>query len=106
MRPTSGAGFTGVGGGDDPCALPVELARVRRAQALLVSSPRDALSVLDVWERDCARGTLVEERLALRALALCAQHERDLGRAILRDLRARFPTSPALERVDRACAAP
>jgi hypothetical protein len=79
---------------------------VRRAQALLVSTPRDAVSVLDAWERDCPAGTLVEERLALRALALCAQPDREPGRATLRALRARFPSSPALERVERSCNTP
>jgi hypothetical protein len=86
--------------------LNAELSTLRHAQALLSRTPSEAFEVLEAWQRDCPRGALSEERLAVRALALCAQSKREAGRALLVELRTRFPTSPALERVDRQCAGP
>ncbi|MFT3706126.1 MAG: hypothetical protein QM817_00530 [Archangium sp.] len=90
----------------DACAPNAELSSVRRAQAFLTASPRDALTVLDRFEHQCSSGALTEERLALRALASCAQADLTAGRAALAELRSRFPSSPALQRVERACATP
>ncbi|MDP1824977.1 MAG: hypothetical protein Q8L48_17095 [Archangium sp.] len=90
----------------DPCDLSAELSTLRRAQVLLPAAPSDVVELLESWQRDCPRGELFEERLAVRALALCAQAKREAGRALLLELRTRFPSSPSIERVDRQCALP
>ena len=91
---------------EDPCALSAELSRVRQAQALLPTTPRETVALLEAWQRQCPRGGLIEERLALRALALCAQQAPEAGLSTLLELRTRFPASPSLERVERACTQP
>jgi hypothetical protein len=91
----------------DRCDLSAELSSLRQAQALLTSAPAEALNVLEGWQRDCAHGSLFEERLAVRALAMCSLPTRhEAGRALLLELRTRFPASPSIERVARQCAGP
>lgn len=90
----------------DPCDLEAELRLVRGVQAKLEAAPAESLALLDDWARSCPRGALTEERLALRALALCASGARQQGATALLELRVRFPASPSLARVEGACAPP
>jgi hypothetical protein len=86
-----------------PCAPEAELAVVQRAQQWLHSSPLEALRQLDGFDERCPDGTLVEERLATRAIALCLGERADEGRAALAKLESKNPSSPALMRVREAC---
>jgi hypothetical protein len=76
---------------------------VQGAQKALEADPAAALAALDGFDQRCHEGTLVEERLATRALALCLGGQKDAGRAVAEQLAARFGASPSLPRVRQAC---
>jgi hypothetical protein len=70
---------------------------------LRAGSPRAALSSLHEHAKRFPHGQLTEERMALTARALCESGDTDSGRRHAENLRAAFPSSSHLRRVDRAC---
>lgn len=81
-----------------------EIALLSQAQrALSAGEPKRALQFLDEHARRFPRGTLTEERVAARIIALCklghVTRARSEGAAFLR----RLPDSPLSERVRAAC---
>ncbi len=88
---------------DDPCELSVELGVIEKAQRALAADPSEALAALDGFDQRCPAGALAQERLATRALALCAAGRLDEGRVVARQLAERFPASPSLARVTQSC---
>lgn len=89
---------------DDACELAKELTVIQQAQQALKTEPARAIAALDAFAARCPAGVLLEERLATRALALCAGGQKAVGRVVAQDLGERFPASPSLERVTQACA--
>ena len=81
-----------------------ELAFVRRANAALARQDgRAALSIVAEHERAFPHGRLVQERVALRALALCALGENADAQAAVAKLQRIAPRSPHLMRIRAAC---
>lgn len=79
-----------------------ELDALDRARgALSGGDPAKALSVLD--EGGGSSAAFVEERQALRIVALCSAGRGDEGRAALAAFRTQFPRSLQTARVTRAC---
>jgi hypothetical protein len=80
-----------------------ELELLRQArQAIAEHRSPAALAVLDVLDRDFARGSLLEERAALRVVANCQVG--DFGRELLvSGFATRFPGSVYLARLRREC---
>ncbi len=76
---------------------------VRRA--LAAGEPARALELLQAYERRFAAGVLVEERGALRVIALCEADLRAQGRAEARRFLERYPSSALATRVREACRA-
>ncbi|MCC7386954.1 MAG: hypothetical protein IT384_34270 [Deltaproteobacteria bacterium] len=72
--------------------------------ALREGDPARALDLADAHAGRFPQGALRNERLAARALALCALHRRLEARAARAELAAHSPGSALLDRVDRACA--
>jgi len=70
---------------------------------LRVSSPSGALVPLGEHARRFPQGQLTEDRMVLRAQALCEAGDRAAGRQQAASLRKAFPESSHLPRVDRAC---
>jgi type IV secretory pathway VirB10-like protein len=81
-----------------------EFSLIRKAQRELASGHADAaLATLREHERRFPKGSMNEDRLALRALALCSAGRRDEGRRAAKRLERRFPRSVYAERVNEAC---
>ena len=81
-----------------------EMALIRKAQRALAGGRADAaLATLAEHERKFPRGSMNEDRLALRALALCSAGRHDEGRRAAKLLEQRFPRSLYAERVDERC---
>lgn len=72
--------------------------------ALREGDPARALDLAEAHAGRFPEGALRNERLAARALALCALDRRLEAREARAELAARSPGSPLLDRVDRACA--
>ena len=97
---------------DPPAELPEaddlapELALLREARAALdLHDPQTALSLLDRHAQRYPAGTLQQERLAARALALCALGRGAAAAATARELARIAPGSPYLASVRAACGA-
>lgn len=91
---------------DDPPAsdLAEETRLLGRARAhLRVGSPSKALAPLAEHARRFPQGQLSEDRMALRAQALCESGDMKAGRAAAAALRKAFSASSHLPRIDRAC---
>ena len=78
------------------------LTKLRRA--LDAGQYASALDWADEHARRHPKGALTEERLLLEAVAACRSGQTTRGRAAIGQLRDRFPGSPAIARVERACA--
>lgn len=78
------------------------LTKLRRA--LDAGQYASALDWADEHARRHPKGALTEERLLLEAVAACRAGQTARGRAAIGQLRDRFPGSPAIARVERACA--
>ena len=78
------------------------LALARRS--LAAGSARDALTPLGEHARRFPSGQLTEDRMVLRAQALCESGQTDAGLEQASALRKAFPSSSHQPRVDRACA--
>jgi hypothetical protein len=95
---------------DQPAAAPVdpvlaELELVQRIKdALDGARPADALRLIDRHVRTFARGSLVEERDALRVTALCAAGKRADGLREQQAFLGASPRSAYRDRVRAACA--
>ena len=90
--------FTLVESPSGPLSESTDPRTVRRIRAIALVKKAAAFTNREIG--------LIEERLALRALALCAQQAPEAGLSTLLELRTRFPASPSLERVERACTQP
>lgn len=91
---------------DDPTAsdLAEETRLLARARARLrADAPGDALAALAEHARRFPQGQLTEDRMVLRAQALCESGATAAGRKQASALRAAFPSSSHLARVDRRC---
>jgi hypothetical protein len=85
-------------------SLTDELALLERARiALGRGDPQDALRLLAEHERSFATGELVEERRALRILALCDAGKTVQGRAEARAFLAAHPAATLAGRTRSAC---
>jgi len=83
-----------------------ELTLIAAAQAALArNAPDEALRWLDAHAAGYASGELVEERLAARAVALCALGREVEGKRDGAELTRIAPNSPLVGRARRACAA-
>jgi hypothetical protein len=81
-----------------------EFALIRKAQRALAGGRANAaLVALAEHERRFPKGSMNEDRLALRALALCSAGRRDEGRRAAKLLERRHPRSLYAERVNEAC---
>jgi hypothetical protein len=88
-------------------ALDAEIRLLRAARAALDNGAAErALSILDAHAERYPRGTLLQEQLATRALALCALDRAPAARAVLRELSLHSPSSPHLARLRSSCAWP
>lgn len=75
-----------------------------RARARMrAGSPANALEPLSEHARRFPQGQLAEDRMVLRAQALCESGKLEAGRAAVAKLRAAFSGSSHLPRVERAC---
>jgi hypothetical protein len=88
----------------DSLAEEVNLLRSARV-ALDRGDGAQALRLLDAHEARFQRGTLYEERLASRVLALCAVGRIDAARTTAQELERAAPRSPHLPRVRASCIA-
>lgn len=87
--------------------LDAEIRLLRAARAALESGAAErALAILDQHAEGYPRGTLAQERLATRALALCALGRVQAARTAVRELSRLSPSSPHLARLRASCAAP
>jgi hypothetical protein len=88
-----------------PDTLARELALLRAARtALDRGAPADALAALDLHTVRFPEGTLRQERLLTRVLALCALGRTSEARASAQQLAAIAPSSPHLARLRSTCA--
>ena len=87
---------------EDSLAEEVRLLRDARA-ALDRDEPARALVSLDAHASRFPRGTLYEERLATRVLAMCALGRIDAARLAAQELERAAPRSPHLGRVRASC---
>jgi hypothetical protein len=86
-------------------ALSGELQLLAQAQRALHDGKLSlALTLLDQHSRQHAQGSLVEERLAARAVVLCRLHQPVAGNTEAQRLAALTPRSPLLPWVRSACA--
>jgi hypothetical protein len=106
-RTSESAAASAVDGQAEPSpSLRRELTLIAAAQAALSrNAPDEALRWLDAHAAGYAAGELVEERLAARAVALCALGRAVEGKRAAADLTRLAPNSPLLGRARRACAA-
>lgn len=90
---------------DPPASdLAEETRLLARARARLrAGSPSDALAPLSEHARRYPQGQLTEDRMVLRAQALCDAGKTKAGRQEASALRKAFPSSSHLPRVDRSC---
>lgn len=72
-------------------------------RALRDGEPRRALQLLDEHDRRFARGVLLEERAAARAIASCGAGLGDAARESARAFAARYQNSPLRARVRASC---
>ena len=87
-----------------PSSIDGELELLGSAQtALQKKRPSRALTLLQQHAFRFPTGAMVEERMAMQALALCALQRRSAARAVLSDLAARGPQSQLLPRVRAQC---
>ena len=85
-------------------SLAEEVRLLRDAHAALDrDEPARALGSLDAHASRFPRGTLYEERLATRVLALCALGRIDAARLAAQELERAAPRSPHLGRVRASC---
>jgi hypothetical protein len=90
--------------GDEDEDARAELAFVRQIhEAMLETKPRAVLALCAEHERRWPRGTFVQEREGLRAMAWCQSGVREAG-ARARTFFARYPLGPIAPRVREACA--
>ncbi len=85
-------------------ALAEETRRMRQVAAAL--EERDfarALRLVDGWARDFPKGVLVQEREALRAIALCEAGRGAEGRAAAEAFSRGYPSAALGDRVREAC---
>jgi hypothetical protein len=81
-----------------------ELALIQRAQSSLASGePKAALATLAEHARRFPRGAMNEDRLALRAVALCSSGRLEEGRAAAKRFTTRHSRSLYRDRVTEAC---
>jgi hypothetical protein len=76
---------------------------LRDARAQLKGDPEKALNTLDRHAQLHPHGTLAEEQLAARALALCSLGRTAEARAVMAKLERVAPRSPHLLRVKSSC---
>ncbi len=74
-------------------------------EALDADQPRRALTLVDRHARSFARGTLIEEREALRVVALCAADDATRGLRAQHSFLRTYPRSAYADRVRGACPA-
>lgn len=83
-----------------------ELALIQRIkEALDADQPARALTLVEQHARSFARGTLIEEREALRVVALCADDDPKRGLRAQRSFLRAYPRSAYGDRVRGACPA-
>ena len=88
----------------EPSTFGDEFTLIKQAQRDLGSGRADAaLAALAEHERRFPKGSMTEDRLALRALALCKAGRRDEGQRAAKLLERRFPRSLYAERVGKDC---
>jgi hypothetical protein len=88
----------------EPSTFGGEFTLIKQAQRDLGGGRADAaLAVLAEHVRRFPKGSMTEDRLALRALALCKAGRHDEGRRAAKLLERRFPRSLYAERVGRDC---
>jgi len=81
-----------------------ELVLIQRIKdALDADEPAAALAAIDAHAREFARGSLAEEREALRVVALCQAGPRERGEAAQQTFLRAYPRSAYRERVRAAC---
>ncbi|MEM6293844.1 MAG: hypothetical protein AAGA54_21390, partial [Myxococcota bacterium] len=84
--------------------LAEETRLLAQARARLhAGSPKNALAPLSEHQARFPDGQLTEDRMVLRARALCESGDRGSGRKAAAALRKAFPSSSHLPRVDRTC---
>lgn len=89
---------------EEPQGLAEEIALLERARiALGHRRPEDALRSLAEHERNFASGALVEERMALRAVALCDSGELVEGRGEAQSFLGAHPGAALAGRIRDAC---
>jgi hypothetical protein len=87
-----------------PPSIDGELELLGAAQAALQSQkPSRALSLLQEHAFRFPTGALIEERLAMQALSLCALQRRSAARSVLASLEARGSKSQLLPRIRTQC---
>ncbi|MDC0668623.1 hypothetical protein [Nannocystis radixulma] len=92
--------------GQEPQSDPVlaELVLIQKIKdALDAAQPAAALAAIEAHARDFARGSLAEEREALRVVALCDAGERARGERAREAFLRAYPRSAYRERVRAAC---
>jgi len=87
-------------------SLSGEIALLRKARAALDRrDAAEALAMLDRYKARYPMGTLQQEQLATRVLALCLQGRYSVARAFARELERTAPQSPHLARIRASCVA-
>jgi hypothetical protein len=89
----------------DTLARENELLR-RAVSALAQGQPAAAITAIDVHRRELPDGQLAHDIAALRIQAQCRLGQHDLAARARAALLARWPSSPHLDAIDRACGAP
>jgi len=89
--------------GDTNSLVEETRALARAQQALADGEPDRALGLLEACARTFPGGVLVEERSALRVVALCESGKTMQARGEARLFHQRYPTSALSARVRRAC---
>jgi hypothetical protein len=87
----------------EPSIDAAEVAALRRAQALLVSAPADALARLVMHANKYPSSSLADERDIARATALCNLGRIEEAHARAQAFEDRRPDSPLLSRMRRIC---
>lgn len=90
--------------GEESGGLAAELASLERARsALATHSPNQALALLEEHERAFPKGAMIEERRAIRIVALCEAGKSEQGRAEARAFLAVNPDAALVSRIRSAC---